>query len=70
MSNHTNTPEITCPSCHALQPVHWLFWSLSDDGEKTCSECGQRFVWLRHVSVTYSTEPVEARGATKKGRNV
>jgi len=51
--HHEYTVEVTCPGCgHEMRDS----WELSDEGERTCDECGCEFVWSRHVDVTYSTK--------------
>jgi len=50
--NHEYTDEIVCPHCGYAHKDSWE-WS---DGKHECSDCGESFVMVRNITVSYTTE--------------
>lgn len=49
--------EVRCPHCGKFQVESW---ELDDEGITWCDFCEKDIKYTRHVSVTYSSEKVEA----------
>ena len=62
------TEDPVCPHCGHVERDAWEFdfgGGLEGDGEVTCGECEREYFCSRHVSVSYSTEPIKAKAGAK-----
>lgn len=60
------TDEPVCPHCgHILSDGCELGGGIGDEecGYTECDTCEKQFMWTRHVSVRFSTKPMESRRA-------
>lgn len=60
---HYNESLITCPYCGHKDRDSWEFGG--DEGsaeEQECGECERTFMVTRHVSITYTSEPIKEGG--------
>ena len=45
-----------CPYCGHVQSDFWEY--PGEDGDCDCGDCGRRFMWSRHIEVTFSTTSI------------
>ncbi len=50
--------EIKCPHCGYEEQDSWEFGE--DSGTWNCESCGEEFLVERHISVTYSSKPINS----------
>ena len=61
MNRHHYTSDIVCPHCGYVDQDSWEVGrgEEGDIGEQDCGRCEKPFSAQRHISVSYSTEPLE-----------
>ena len=64
---NSNTPSAVCPHCGYTDLDIGEFFVTHDTWNKVeCGRCTQPFCCIQHLTVTYSTEPIQATSAPLK----